>query len=404
MLGDPLPAAHDYVVTSSRFRHVRIPHHRSFPYYAWLMVLTRIAAALAREAGKPFEIRELELDEPRAREVRVRMVATGVCHTDALVRDQAIQVPLPAVLGHEGAGVVEAVGAGVTTVAPGDHVVLGFNSCGACLQCRSGHPAYCSSFGALNFGGCRGDGSTSLREGETAVSSHFFGQSSFATHANVAERSVVRVPKNAPLDLLGPLGCGLSTGAGTVLNVLKPDAGSSIVIFGTGAVGCSGLLASVVTGCSTIVMVDVVQGRLDRAIELGATHIVNGREEDVAAAVKRITGGGARFALDTTGNKAVFRQMVDSLAVRGFAALVGAAPEGTDALVDIGTLLTRSPTVAGVIEGDAVPQIFIPLLIDLYESGRFPFDQLVEKYPFDSINEAFADSASGRTLKPVVVF
>ena len=277
----------------------------------------RVTAAIARVAGQPLDIVELELDEPRAGEVRVRMVATGVCHTDALVRDQVLPTPLPVVLGHEGAGVVEAVGEGVATVRPGDHVVLGFNSCGSCASCRSGHPAYCETFPAHNFGGARTDGTTSLRDGGTAVSSHFFGQSSFATFANVSERSVVKVPDTAPLDILGPLGCGLTTGAGAVLNVLRPDAGSSIVVFGTGAVGCSALLAAVVANCTTIVMVDIVQSRLELALELGATHIVNSRDEDAVEAVKRITGGGAQFALDTTGNARVFRQMVDSLAVRG---------------------------------------------------------------------------------------
>ena len=194
----------------------------------------RVTAAIARVAGQPLDIVELELDEPRAGEVRVRMVATGVCHTDALVRDQVLPTPLPVVLGHEGAGVVEAVGEGVATVRPGDHVVLGFNSCGSCASCRSGHPAYCETFPAHNFGGARADGTTSLRDGGTAVSSHFFGQSSFATFANVSERSVVKVRDTAPLDILGPLGCGLTTGAGAVLNVLRPDAGSSIVVFGTG--------------------------------------------------------------------------------------------------------------------------------------------------------------------------
>jgi aryl-alcohol dehydrogenase len=364
----------------------------------------QITAALAREAGKPLEIVSLELDELRPDEVRVRMVATGVCHTDALVRDQALPTPLPVVLGHEGAGIVDAVGSAVTTVAPGDHVVLGFNSCGRCAACRSGHPAYCETFPAHNFGGARADGTTSLRDGGTAVSSHFFGQSSFASYANVSERSVVKVSQDAPLDILGPLGCGLTTGAGAVLNVLRPPAGSSIAIFGTGAVGCSALLAAIVANCSRIIMVDIVPGRLELALELGATHVVNGMDEPVVDTIRRITGGGAQFALDTTGNKAVFRQMVDSLAVRGHGALVGAAPAGTDALIDIGTFLTQSPTISGVIEGDAVPQTFIPLLIELYQSGRFPFDKLVRRYPFDRINEAFADSERGITIKPVVIF
>lgn len=364
----------------------------------------RVTAAVARVAAAPLEIVELELDEPKAGEVRVRMVATGVCHTDALVRDQVLPTPLPVVLGHEGAGVVDAVGEGVTIVVPGDHVVLGFDSCGSCASCRSGHPAYCETFPAHNFGGSRADGTTSLSDEGTAVSSHFFGQSSFATFANVSERSVAKVPHSAPLDILGPLGCGLTTGAGAVLNVLRPEAGASIVIFGTGAVGCAALLAAVVANCSTIVMVDIVPGRLELALELGATHVVDSRNEDAVEAVKRITGGGAQFALDTTGNAKVFRQMVDSLAVRGHGVLVGAAPAGTDATIDIGTFLTRSPTISGVIEGDAVPQNFIPLLVELYEAGRFPFDRLVKKYPFERINEAFEDSAKGLTIKPVVVF
>jgi aryl-alcohol dehydrogenase len=215
---------------------------------------------------------------------------------------------------------------------------------------------------------------------------------------------VAQVPDPAPLDLLGPLGCGLTTGAGAVLNVLRPDAGCSIVIFGTGAVGCSALLAAVVANCTTIVMVDVVQGRLDLALELGATHVINGANEDAVQAVKRITAGGAQFALDTTGNPRVFRQMVDSLTVRGHGVLVGAAAAGTDAALDIGTFLTQSPTISGVIEGDAVPQTFIPLLVELYEAGRFPFDRLVKRYPFEQINQAFDDSANGLTIKPVVVF
>lgn len=364
----------------------------------------QITAAVARSAGHPLELVPLELDEPRADEVRVRMVATGVCHTDALVRDQVLPTPLPVVLGHEGAGIVDAVGAAVTTVEPGDHVVLGFNSCGHCVSCRSGHPAYCETFPAHNFGGRRADGTTSLSDGETVVSSHFFGQSSFATFANVAERSVVRVPKSVPLEILGPLGCGLMTGAGAVLNVLRPEAGSSIVIFGTGAVGCSALLAAIVANCTTIVMVDIVPGRLEFALDLGATHVIDSRSEDAVEAVKRITGGGAQCALDTTGNRQVFRQMVDSLAVRGHGVLVGAAPAGTDAAVDIGAFLTQSPTISGVIEGDAVPQSFIPLLVELYQAGRFPFDRLVKEYPFERINDAFEDSAGGVTIKPIVVF
>lgn len=363
-----------------------------------------ILGAIARELHAPLEIASLELGDLRPDEARVRLVATGVCHTDALVRDGVLPGSLPIVLGHEGAGVVEAVGADVTTVEVGDHVVLGFTSCGACPQCLAGHPAYCAVFPPLNFGGQRADGSTSLTEGAARVSSHFFGQSSFATHANVSERSIAKVDPSVPLELLGPLGCGITTGAGTVLNVLKPATGSSIVIFGAGAVGCSALLAAVIAGCTTIILVDVLPKRLEFALELGATHVINGLDEDSVARVREITGLGARFAIDTTGRPAVFRQMVDALAPQGFAALVGAAAPGTEATVDIGAFLVNSPTVTAVIEGDAVPQTFIPYLVDLYQAGRFPFDKLVKTYPFSEINQAFADSEAGITIKPVVVF
>jgi aryl-alcohol dehydrogenase len=363
-----------------------------------------IQAAIARTPGAPLEFAELDLDEPRPNEVRVRLVATGVCHTDALVRDAVLPGSLPVVLGHEGAGVVDRVGSAVTSVTVGDHVVLGFNSCGACQQCSSGHPAYCSTFPALNFGSERVDTSTSLTDRGARVASHFFGQSSFATFANVSERCVVKVSSTVPLELLGPLGCGITTGAGTVFNVLKPKPGSSIVIFGTGAVGNSALLAAVVAECSTIIMVDIIPERLEIAKSLGATHVINALEDNPVSQVLRITEVGAEYAIDTTGNPAVFRQMVDSLAPQGFAALVGAAPPGTEASIDIGSFLVKSPTITAVIEGDAVPHTFIPHLIDLYENGKFPFDKLLTKYPFHDINQAFTDSEAGRTIKPVVLF
>lgn len=364
----------------------------------------KITAAVVRELGAPLEFAELELEDLRPNEVRVRLVATGVCHTDALVRDGVLPSALPIVLGHEGAGIVEGVGDEVTSVEVGDHVVLGFNSCGNCAQCLAHHPAYCVDFPPLNFGGTRPDGTTSLKDDGSSVSSHFFGQSSFATHANVPERSVAKVSSTVPLELLGPLGCGITTGAGTVLNVLKPDPGSSIVIFGAGAVGNAALLAAAYAECSTIIMVDIIPHRLELARELGATHVINGAKESTVARIKEITGLGAQFAVDTTGAPTVFRQMIDALAPQGFAALVGAAAAGTEAKIDIGSFLVNSPTITSVIEGDAVPQTFIPFLVDLYEEGRFPFDRLVKAYPFADINRAFSDSEHGTTIKPILVF
>ncbi|SDT02712.1 aryl-alcohol dehydrogenase [Brevibacterium siliguriense] len=364
----------------------------------------KVQAAVAVGPDTDLEIRELEIDEPHSNEVRVRMVASGVCHTDAIVRDQWYPVPLPAVLGHEGAGVVETVGSDVIGLEPGDKVVLGPAFCGACTMCLSGHPMYCADFFARNFAGTRPDGSTSLSDGSETISSHFFGQSSFASHANVAAHGVVKVPADAPLSLLGPLGCGIMTGSGAMLNVLRPTPGSSVAIFGSGAVGMAALLAARAAGASTVIMVDVLDSRLEFATSLGATHTVNSTTTEPVAAVREITGGGAEFALDTTGIPAVFRQMTDSLKTLGHGALVGAAKLGTEATIDVGTRLTSGMTISMVCEGDAVPQEFIPRLIALHEEGSFPFDELIKTYDFSDINRAFADSATGATLKPIIEF
>ncbi|MGM7669714.1 NAD(P)-dependent alcohol dehydrogenase [Microbacterium sp. A93] len=363
---------------------------------------TRAAVATAPQAD--LEIREVELDAPRPDELQVKVVASGVCHTDAIIRDQWYPVPLPAVLGHEGAGIVEAVGADVEGFAVGDKVVIGPAYCGRCEQCLAGHPMFCVNFYDRNFGVRRPDGSTAFSDGDGAIGSHFFGQSSFAEHTNVVASGAVKVPDNAPLELLGPLGCGIMTGAGAVLNVLEPRPGSSVAIFGTGAVGMAGMLAALAAGATTVIMVDIVPERLEFAKELGATHTVNSQETDPVEAIKEITGGGVHYALDTTGVPPVFAQMTRSLATRGHGALVGAAKLGTEAPFDIGTLLLSGIKVSMVVEGDAIPQEFIPRLISLHANGKFPFDRLTKTYPFEDINQAFADSANGTTLKPIVVY
>ncbi|MEU3330562.1 NAD(P)-dependent alcohol dehydrogenase [Glutamicibacter creatinolyticus] len=363
---------------------------------------TRAAVATAPQTD--LEIRELELDEPRPDELRVRMVASGVCHTDAIIRDQWYPVPLPVVLGHEGSGIIEAVGDDVEGFSVGDKVVIGPAYCGHCEQCVAGHPMYCVSFYDKNFGAERPDGSKAFSDENGPVGSHFFGQSSFAEFTNVPARGAVKVPNDVPLDILGPLGCGIMTGSGAVLNVLKPTPGSSVAIFGTGAVGMAGMMAAKAAGATTIIMVDIVPSRLELAKELGATHVVNSKETDPAAAIKEITGGGAQFALDTTGVPMVFTQMSNSLATRGHGALVGAAKLGTEAKVDIGTQLLAGINLHLVIEGDAVPKEFIPRLVSLHQQGLFPFDKLIKKYDFADINQAFADSANGSTLKPVITF
>lgn len=364
----------------------------------------KITAAVVREQEQPFEIEELELEDPRAGEVLVRVVATGMCHTDLIVRDQWYPVPLPVVLGHEGAGVVERVGDGVVELEPGDHVVLTFASCGRCANCLRGKPTYCLHFFGLNFGGGRlGDGSNATSRDGDPVHDRFFGQSSFATHAIATERNAIKVRDDVPLELLGPLGCGVQTGAGGVMNSLAPEAGTNIAVFGAGAVGMSAVMAARIVGCTTIVATDVIPERLELARELGATHTINaGDTENVVEEVQDLTGGGADYSLETTGVPAVLRQAVDSLAPVGVCGVIGAAPLGTEVSLDMNGILIPGKTVRGIVEGDAVPDVFIPRLVDLYRGGRFPFDRLVRYYSLEEINQAAEDADEGRTLKPVL--
>ena len=364
-----------------------------------------VTAAVAREPHADLVIEELELDDLRAGEVRVRMVATGVCHTDAIVRDQVYPTPLPAVLGHEGAGIVEAVGDSVTTVKPGDHVLLAAAYCGHCDRCRAGQMAYCENLFAADFGGRRDDGTTALSKDGEVISSHFFGQSSFATRANVVEESVVKIDDDVPLEIVAPLGCGIQTGAGTVLNELKPILNSTLVVLGTGAVGSGAIMAGRVAGCAKVIAVDIHESRLELARELGATDIINTKTADLTEEIMRLTGGrGADYVVDTTARPQLLRQAADALGIRGTLVLVGAAAPGTEVAFEIGLSLVKGWTFKTVVQGSSVPQVFIPKLIALWREGRFPMDKLMKSYALEDINAGFADSASGVTVKPVVVY
>ncbi len=364
-----------------------------------------IKAAVVRQKGGPFHIEELMQDEPRSDEVRIRIVATGMCHTDMVARDQLYEVPLPIVLGHEGSGIVEQIGSSVKKVAVGDHVVLTYMWCGHCRSCLRGDLTYCEHFYALNFSGAREDGSTSTYgtgNSSESIHDHFFGQSSFGTFALVHERNVIKVPKDAPLELLGPLGCGIQTGAGAVINALKVKPGSSFVAFGGGAVGLSAIMAARVAGVTSIIVADVVPSRLILAMELGATHTINSRDTDPIEAVRKITGGGADFTLESSGRPAVLRQAIDALSTRGTCGIVGAPALGTEASFDVNGVMTTGKRIIGIIEGDSKPDLFIPALVELYKQGRFPFDKLVKFYSLDQINQAAEDSEKGITIKPII--
>jgi aryl-alcohol dehydrogenase len=361
----------------------------------------KIKAAVVRQKSGPFLIEDVDLDEPREDEVLVRIAGTGLCHTDLAGRDGLLPTPLPMVFGHEGSGVVERVGAKVRKVRPGDHVVLSYVACGTCPSCRKGEETLCLNNFTCNFGGMRPDGSLTIKKDGEPVHGAFFGQSSFASHALAFERNTVRVPEDVPIEILGPLGCGVQTGAGGVINSLRPKPGSSLAVFGTGGVGMSAILAAVVSGCGTIIAVDVKEARLKAAREFGATHTINPLEVDPVEAIREITEGGVEYILDTTGIGRVIRQAVDALAVGGTCGLIGIASPDEEMHIGIGTML-QGRSIFGILEGDAIPDIFIPLMIELYRQGRFPFDRMITNYRLDQINEAATDAESGKALKAVL--
>jgi aryl-alcohol dehydrogenase len=368
--------------------------------------MTRTAtAAVVWDTDREFELTEVTLDAPRPDEVVVRLVAAGVCGTDLHVQAGHVPFPLPGVLGHEGAGVVEEVGSAVRSVAPGDHVLLSFTSCGACANCAAGDPAYCDTFLPRNLlGGKRMDGSATVRRGDADLHAHFFGQSSFSTRCLADERSVTKVDPDVDLASLAPLGCGVQTGAGAVLNVLRPEPGSTLAVFGAGAVGLSAVMAAALSGTTTVVAVDVVPQRLELARELGATHVVDSRSADPGERLAALTDGrGVEYAIDATGITAVLETALGALAPGGTCAAIGAPPAGQTVAVDVNFLLNGRRLV-GITEGDANPQLFLPALVELVRQGRLPVERMIRRYPFAEINAAAAAQRDGSVLKPVLTF
>ena len=363
-------------------------------------------AAVARMPKGDFSIEEVTIDAPRAGEVRVRIAGVGLCHTDLIFRDQFAPYPLPAVLGHEGAGVIEAVGDGVEGLAVGDRVVLGFSSCGQCARCAEHLPSYCRDFPPMNYAGMRlEDGSKAYSANGEAVSSHFFGQSSFAEHAIVRARNVVKVEDaDAPLDILGPLGCGLQTGAGGVMRSMACPAGSSIVIVGGGPVGLAAVMGAKVQECGMIVLIEPVAARRELARELGANHVVDPTAGDVTEALRALLPDGFDFAFDTSGRVDAIQAALGALTSRGMMGLVGVPPSAEDGImINIAGMITYGQRVVGIMEGDSDPQVFIPQLIALHREGRFPFDRLVRTFPLAQINEAIAAQARGDCVKVVLI-
>lgn len=366
--------------------------------------MTAGRAAVLNAPGE-LVVSDVEFSDPGPGEVLVRLTASGLCHTDLGVIAGGIPFATPGIIGHEGAGVVVETGDGVTSVAAGDKVLLSFTSCGECPACDSGHPAYCETWLPRNLlGMLRPDGSgTITRDGE-ALMGHFFGQSSFGSYAIADERSIVKVAPDADLAVLAPLGCGVLTGFGSMWNVLDPGPTDTVAVYGTGAVGMSGLIAAAERGPAHLIAIDLVEERLQLARELGATDTINARTENVAERLAELTGGaGVTLSFDTTGNPRVARGALDAASVCGTVLVCGAPPPGTEIPVDIQGILTGK-VLRGVTMGDTRPDELIPQLVAMHAAGRLPLERLERRYALDEIGRAADDMHRGVTIKPVIIF
>lgn len=365
----------------------------------------QVKAAVIEELDGEFKIETLNLaSELAPHEVKVHIVASGICHTDEAVRNgQGGAFPYPGVVGHEGSGIIEEVGTAVRSCKPGDHVILCYDYDGYCKNCLNGRPAACLNWNALNMEGHNADGGTPFSKEDGTSVANFFNQSSFSTETIVDDRNITVIDDDIDLRKVGPLGCGFVTGSGTVFNGLKPEVGSSLVIFGTGAVGLGALMAAKITGCDKLICVDVVDSRLEIAKEIGADYTINSKNEYAVARIKEITNGGADYAIDTTGITPVMKQAFDALTSGGKLAPLAVTRHEFKIEHPFADLTAFEKSVIGVLMGDAVPQKSIPQLLEFWKGGKFPFDKLEKFYKFDEINQANADSASGKVIKPVLI-
>ncbi|MDB5577852.1 MAG: NAD(P)-dependent alcohol dehydrogenase [Bradyrhizobium sp.] len=362
-------------------------------------------AAIMPGVNQPFSVEPITVDDPRAGEILIDIKAVGICHSDLVMVSGVFGTAFPAVFGHEGAGIVAAIGEGVTKVAVGDKVLLTFNSCGQCVRCKDDDPSYCANFTPMNMLCSRDDGSSRLHQHGKDLADNFFGQSSFASKAIATERNVIKLSPDADLAMLAPLGCGIQTGAGAVINSLCAKAGQSLVVIGGGSVGLSALLGGKIAGCAPLIVIEPQQSRRDMATELGADHVIDPVAGDIVEAVRAIVPAGADLVVDTSGFMPAVTSSTSMLATKGKIGLVGLPGDFTAVLpVPVIQWITMGGTVRGIVEGDSDPDVFLPALIAYHEAGRLPFDRFVTTYPFDQINQAIEDAHSGKSIKVVLTF
>jgi len=363
-------------------------------------------AAVLFEVGQKLEIREVEVQSPQAGEVLIRMAAGGVCHSDLHVMTGHLVATLPAILGHEGSGVVEAVGPGVTSVRPGDHVIpLWRLSCGECEYCTGGRPALCPAGTQIRMTGRLLDGSSRFKLNGQEIK-HFAGVSSFSEYTVVPEKSALKIPTDLPLDRAALLGCAVITGVGAAINAAQVKPGSSVVVFGTGGVGLNVVQGAAIAGAEKIVAVDLLDRKLEFARQFGATHTVNASKGNPVEQVRGLTGGrGVDYAFEVIGHPATMRQAYDCLAKRGTAVIVGVTPMTMEVSVPVMSLVFEERVLTGSVYGSSRPRLDILKLIDLYRAGKLKLDELLTRsYPFEQINEAYAALERGEVARSVVTF
>lgn len=359
-------------------------------------------AAVLYEINTPLKVEEVTLDEPQENEVLVKIVATGVCHSDLHFMKGDMPQPTPFVPGHEGAGVVEKVGPGVTTVQPGDHILLNIAfSCGKCPRCYEGRPTLCVENLPIQMMATLPGGGIRLHRGDQALN-HLFGLACFAQKVVVHERSAIKIREDAPLDVVCVLGCGVSTGIGAAINTAHVRPGESIAVFGCGGVGLSAVMGAKLAGAGTIIAVSRSDHKLNKAKELGADYVIKASEEEPLAKVAELTGGGADYAIECVGSVNVMVQALGSIRMGGTCVIAGMAPlADTLSIAPFHFLLGK--TITGSTQGDVVPQIDIPRYIDLFMAGKLPIDKIITKsYKLDEVNEAFEALEKGEAIKSVI--
>lgn len=363
-------------------------------------------AAVLHDYGEKVVVEELELAEPRAGEVRVRIKAAGVCHSDLHVLSADLPLPVPIVLGHEGAGIVEAVGPGVTRVKPGDHVVLSWvPECGECFYCKIGRYDMCDTAVSTAVMGTLPDGTTRFRKGGEEIY-QFSLTGTFAEATVVPENGVIKIRDDIPFERAALVGCSVMTGVGAVINTARVKPGSSVVVIGAGGVGLNVIQGAALAGAERIIAVDKFPKKLDFAKKFGATHFVNAAEEDVVSAVLDLTDGrGADYAFEVIGLPATIAQAYNCVRKAGMAVIVGVAPPNVDVCINAFSIPSSSKILTGTWYGQANAQVDIPKILDLYLAGKLNLDDLVTNvYTLEQVNEAFEAMKNGEVARGVIRF